>query len=269
MKSLPYTARNVKIHEGKATDSLSPNLRKFYEARQEMNDWLENYDEPEDTKATMYAQQLQRVNQLKNQVVRLEPSPVQMITHTEQTMTSESDTSEQLSVTDKQIIYSIPKTMQNRAKLLIQKQKHHLDVISWNDNRELVLDGSTIPNSNIVDLVNDVMRKRKCFNPERSGTFAKALAKINVPEFYVRNPDQIYSVCWYRRLQDSQAPGPSFVSESVEAPTEVPRRTPKSTTTSSLVYGKHLDNRTFTHFDYILNKQSIKYNVDCKSHFVN
>ena len=191
---------------------------------------LEKDEVPEDTKATMYAQQLQRVNQLKNQVGRPEPSPVQMITHTEQTMTSESDTSEQLSATDKQIIDSVPKTF--------QKLKDHSDVISWNDNGQLVLDGSTIPNSNIVDLVNDVMRKRNGFNPGHSSTFAKALAKINVPEDYVRNPDRIDSIRWYRRLQDSQAPGPSFVSESVEAPTEVPRRTPKSPTTSSLVYGK-------------------------------
>ena len=154
-----------------------------------MNDWLEKDDVPEDTKTTMYAQQLQRVNQLKNQVVRPEPSPVQMITHTEQTMTSELDTSEQLSATDKQIIDSVPKTMQNRAKLLIQKLKDHSDVISWNDNEQLVIYGSTMPNSNIVDLVNDVMRKRKGFNPEHSSTFAKALAKINVPEDYVRSPD--------------------------------------------------------------------------------
>ena len=188
----------------------------------------------------MYAQQLQRVNQLKNQVVRPEPSPVQRIAHTEQTMTSESDTSQQLSATDKQIIDSVPKTMQNRVKLLIQKLKDHSDVSSWNDNGQLVLDGSTIPNSNIVDLVNDIMRKRKGFNPEHSSTFAKALAKINVPEDCVRNPDRIDSIRWHRRLQDSQAPGLSFVSDSVEAPTEVPRRTPKSPTTSSLVYGKWL-----------------------------
>ena len=90
----------------KRQDSLSPNLRKYYEARQEMNDWLEQDDMPEDTKATMYAQQLQRVNQLKNQVFRPEPSPIQMITHQGQTMTSESDSatpSQQLNATDKQI----------------------------------------------------------------------------------------------------------------------------------------------------------------------
>ena len=89
----------LKFMKEKRQDSLSPNLRKYYEARQEMNDWLEKDDVPEDTKATIYAQQLRRVNQLKNQNVRPEPSPVQMITHTEQTLTSESDTSEQLSAT--------------------------------------------------------------------------------------------------------------------------------------------------------------------------
>ena len=128
--------------------------------------------------------------------------------------------------------------MQDRAKSLIQKLKDHSDLISWNDNGQLVLEGSIIPNSNVVDLVNDVMRKRKGFNPEHSNTFAKALAKINVPEDYLRNPDRIDSIRWYRRLQDSQAPGPSFISEIVEAPTEVPRKAPKSPTTSALVFWK-------------------------------
>ena len=86
-----------------------------------------------------------------------------MITQTERTKTSESDSvtpTQQLNVTDKEIINSVPKTMQNHANLLIQKLKDHSDVISWNDNGQLVLEGSVIPNSNIVNLVNDVERKR-------------------------------------------------------------------------------------------------------------
>ena len=55
----------------------------YYEAREEMNDWLEKDDVPAATKTTMYAHQLQRVNQLKNQDFRPEPSPVQMITQTQ------------------------------------------------------------------------------------------------------------------------------------------------------------------------------------------
>ena len=182
----------LKFMKEKRQDSLSPNLRNYYEARQEMNNWLEKDDMPEDTKETMYAQQFQRVKQLKNQVFRPEPSPVQMITQMEQTMTSESDSStpsQQLSATDKQIIDSVPNTMQNCAKLLIQKLKGHSDIISWKGNGQLVLEGSVVPNSNIVDLVNDVMRKRKGFNPEHSNTFAKALTKINVPEDYLKKPN--------------------------------------------------------------------------------
>ena len=112
-------------------------------------------------------------------------------------MTSESDSvthSHQLNATDKQIIYSVPKTMQTCTKLLIQNLKDHSDVISWKDNGQLVSEGSIIPNSNIVDLENDVMRKRKGFNPEHSNTFAKALAKIDVPEDYVRIANRIHSI---------------------------------------------------------------------------
>ena len=83
-----------------------------------------------------------------------------MITQTERTMTSESDSvtpSQQLNATDKQIINSVPRTMQNCTKLLIQKLKDHSDVISWNDNGQLILEGSIVPNSNNVDLINDLM----------------------------------------------------------------------------------------------------------------
>ena len=86
------------------------------------------------------------------------------------------------------------------------------------------------------------MQKRKGSNPEHSNTFAKALTKINVPEDYVRNPNRINSIHWYplKYHKDSQPPGPSFVSKSFKAPTEVPQRTLKSPTTSALVYVKWL-----------------------------
>ena len=67
----------LKFMKEKRQDSLSPDLRKYYETRQEMNDWLEQDDVPEDTKATMYAQQRQRVNQLKNQVFKKDQNHLQ------------------------------------------------------------------------------------------------------------------------------------------------------------------------------------------------
>ena len=55
----------LKFMKEKRQDSLSSNLRKYYEARHEMNDWLEKDDVPEDTKATMYARQLTKSESTK------------------------------------------------------------------------------------------------------------------------------------------------------------------------------------------------------------
>ena len=147
----------LKFMKEKRQDSLSRNLRKYYEAREEMNEWLEKDDVPEDTKATVHTQQLQRVKQLKNEVFRPEPSPVQLITQTERTMTLESDSvtpSQQLNATEKQIIDSVPKTMQNHEKITdSETEGSYSDVIGWNDNGQLVLEGSIVTSSNIVDLV--------------------------------------------------------------------------------------------------------------------
>ena len=43
-------------YDEETKNSLSPNLRKYYEAREEMNDWLEKDDVPEDTKAQIFIQ---------------------------------------------------------------------------------------------------------------------------------------------------------------------------------------------------------------------
>jgi hypothetical protein len=47
---------------------------------------------------------------------------------------------------------------------LLKKMKSSPD-ISWNEKGELKYKGETVQGSNVVDLVNDVLRKRKYFNP--------------------------------------------------------------------------------------------------------
>jgi hypothetical protein len=66
---------------------------------------------------------------------------------------------------DDDIVESVPKTMKAKAQLLLKKMKSSLD-ISWNEKGELKYKGETVQGSNVVDLVNDVLRKRKYFNPQ-------------------------------------------------------------------------------------------------------
>ena len=66
---------------------------------------------------------------------------------------------------DNEIMESVPKTMKAKVQLLLKKMKTSPD-ISWNEKGELKYKGETVQGSNVVDLVNDVLSKRKYFNPQ-------------------------------------------------------------------------------------------------------
>jgi hypothetical protein len=53
--------------------------------------------------------------------------------------------------------------MQAKVQLLLKKNEEQSD-ISWNEKGELKYKGETVQGSNVVDLVNDVLSKRKYFN---------------------------------------------------------------------------------------------------------
>jgi hypothetical protein len=55
-------------------------------------------------------------------------------------------------------------------------------LLLWNEKGELKYNGETVQGSNLVDLVNDVLRKRKYFNPQGWETFGEALREANVPQ---------------------------------------------------------------------------------------
>ena len=57
------------------------------------------------------------------------------------------------------IMDSVPKTMKVKAKKLVDRLKTQL---SWTDRGELLYDGTPVPGSNMVDLVNDAYQYRKC-----------------------------------------------------------------------------------------------------------
>ena len=85
------------------------------------------------------------------------------------------------------IVRSIPKSMKKRAEALLAHLKEREDVITWDDMGQVLVDGVLIPRSNITDLVSDVMRPRKNFNPIGVHEFYKVLNKINIPKDIVRN----------------------------------------------------------------------------------
>ena len=62
--------------------------------------------------------------------------------------------------------------------------------ITWSEKGELKYKGETVRGSNVVDLVNDVLRKRKYFNPQGWETFGEALREASVPQDLIGHEDR-------------------------------------------------------------------------------
>jgi hypothetical protein len=73
---------------------------------------------------------------------------------------------------DDEILESVPKSMKAKAQLLLKYK------------------GETVQGSNVVDVVNDVLRKRKYFNPQGWETFGEALREANAPQYLIDHEDR-------------------------------------------------------------------------------
>ena len=56
------------------------------------------------------------------------------------------------------------------------------DNMGWNDQGNLTIKGQEVPNTNIIDLVRDVLQKRKTFEPRGWQQFANAIHETNFPQ---------------------------------------------------------------------------------------
>ena len=112
---------------------------------------------------------------------------------------------------EEEILESVPKTMKTKAELLVWKMKEDPN-IAWSEKGELKYKGETVRGSNVVDLVNDVLRKRKYFNPQGWETFGEALLEANVPQDLIGHEDRWKYITQTKRTPRSrkrqQSPSP-------------------------------------------------------------
>ena len=112
---------------------------------------------------------------------------------------------------EEEILESVPKTMKTKAELLVRKMKADPN-IAWSEKGELKYKGETVRGSNVVDLVNDVLRKRKYFNPQGWKTFGETLREANVPQDLIGHEDRWKYITQTKRTPRSrkrqQSPSP-------------------------------------------------------------
>lgn len=157
------------------TQSVKPMDRTLEGLDSEMMSIIENPDIPMDVKVLKYNQILQRYKFLQTERNKPYKIDIEEISH---------------NTALNSIMKGMPETKIPLAKLLtdfIMKQGN----IQVEENGEISVNGSRIYNSNIIDLVHDLIRDRKN-NPPPVGieTLAKALKLSNVPLEYIGNKNR-------------------------------------------------------------------------------
>ena len=182
----------------------------------EMSSVLDRTDLDEGDKVKLYNQILLRYNTMANKRVK-QPTRVVVVnddgtaaaaaaattTTTRDGGTATAAAAEPLAAigTDADIVESVPKTLKNKALRLLKRLRNDPSS-QWNDRGELIIEGSAISGSNMMDLVNDVLRKRKQSDPVGWRPFAKHLKRINLPLELVGNVDR-------RQYMQQTTPGSS------------------------------------------------------------
>lgn len=89
-----------------------------------------------------------------------------------------------------QVLRLIPATFRPKAAELLDRIKES-ENMSWTDNGQLVVGSRVIPNTNITDLISDVVRSRKTAKPPSGWQeFVIALKDLNIPEEVIGNKDR-------------------------------------------------------------------------------
>ena len=91
------------------------------------------------------------------------------------------------------IISSLPKTFKRNGSNLLDfiTNTDSNRKITWNERGIVKIDNKEIPGSNIIDLVNDVVRTRKTFSAVGKDAFADVLKEIGVPREFIGNSDLV------------------------------------------------------------------------------
>ena len=146
----------------------------------EMTSILDRPDIGVSEKVRLYNQMLLRYNDMTKTHAN-EPTGVVLVNDEK---VGNDDNNDEENDTLSEIVATMPKSLQLKAGMLTARLKK---IVDWNDRSELLHEGVAIPGSNITDLVHDLVRRRKTFEPVGWQQLAGQLRGSNMPMELVGN----------------------------------------------------------------------------------
>ena len=194
--------------EQKQKLETSPIMKNMINTDTDMTNILQRTDVDDTEKQKLYAN-LERYLNLRQQkdsqtpTIRIAPSTANR---------EEGPNPDNGQLSDAVVVEHIPKTMRPRATAILKRLKERPDIITWDKTGQVKLEGQSIPQSNISDLISDALRARKNFNSTGSKEFFRTLSKINMPKDLVRNEGR-----WKEAQMDSSPPEERSLLDSPQA----------------------------------------------------
>ena len=109
-------------------------------------------------KVHLYNQTLLRYNEMTKTRAN---KPTRVVVVNEEKVANEGNNDEE-NFTLREIVATMSKSLQLKARMLTVRLKN---MVGWNNRGELLHEGVAILGSNIIDLVHDLVRRRKTFEP--------------------------------------------------------------------------------------------------------
>ena len=150
----------------------------------EMQAIINRRDLQEREKVTFYNQILERYNDIDEKHVQ---EPTRVILE-KACVDKEPESTASSGSVEIEIVDSAPNTLKRKAQRLVEKLKAD-STVDWNDRGEFIYNGEVVTGSNMVDLVNGVLRKRKSVVPVGWKRFANYLKRLNVSNDLIGNPE--------------------------------------------------------------------------------
>lgn len=197
------TLENVRKQHNTENDGLSSQVDEF---KMELDKVLQNAKLPADELFKIYTQLFARYSNLD--MANKQPMKVLL-------QKSENDLSEEVVKHDQfiwpiTVLDGLPKNKRNQAASLIDEIKNN-PRIKIDKIGEIIIDGTVIPNSHIIDLIHDFTRQRKSAKPAvGSDVFAKVLKDSNVPREYIGNIDRFNILKSATKYKQEESPKASF-----------------------------------------------------------
>lgn len=94
----------------------------------------------------------------------------------------------QNTLTSEEIIDTFPKTYKQDVRNILRAIEKRNDLVTWDSNGSVYIQGESIPKSNIVDLLHNIVRTRKSTQPPGWEQLMGVLKQINIPTEFITNP---------------------------------------------------------------------------------